>query len=168
MTKTRRWRWILAAGIALVACDTAPTQIQLPPLPVPDSGPRPFSCREPSSVDCINGVFYSCRPNGEFLQEQTTDCTAMGKICDRQRACITCSPSSFRCKPCEAGDDDCSPHTVQQCDASGDFYADLETCDLEAGDACSDGACQNMCKLAEENRSYVGCYFYAALSRSAA
>ena len=81
----------------------------------------------------------------------------MGQICDRQRTCITCSPDSVRCKPCEAGDRDCSPHTVQQCDESGDVYTDMETCDLAGGEACSEGACENMCELAEENRSYVGC-----------
>lgn len=161
-----RVQYLLIAVVALVpcACDFAPDVIQLPSLPAPDGGESPFvfTCRSTSSVTCEANVHLSCREAGEFLERVAVDCGAMAKVCDTGRVCIECSPDSVRCKPCEPGDESCDRNIVQRCDSQGDGFSDVETCDLAAGDACVQGACRNVCQQAEEDRSYVGCEFYAA------
>jgi hypothetical protein len=154
---------LLTAVLALYACELGPEKIVLPPLPPRDAAAAPlFVCEDESSVACQLNSHLSCQPNGEFLQVHTVDCSAMDKICHLDRVCITCSPTSYRCQPCERDDEDCDPNVVQQCDENGDAWHDVKTCDLQAGDVCIEGGCENMCKLAERNRSYVGCEFYAA------
>jgi hypothetical protein len=154
---------LVAAAFALFACELGPEQIRLPPLPPRDAGDVPtFSCRDESSAACEGNAHMSCRPAGEFLQIHTVDCSEMGKICNLARVCITCSPESSRCKPCDGEDDDCNPNIVERCDADGNGWQDVETCDPYDGKVCVQGACEDMCKLAERNRSYVGCEFYAA------
>jgi len=157
------WPTALALSLLGISCQLGPDQIQLPPIAAAsrDAAPPPFVCRQESSVSCDRNVHQSCRRVGEFLEVEEVDCGAMGKVCDVARVCITCSPESLRCQPCEAGDEDCNPHVVQRCDAEGNGYDEVETCDLMGGEQCLEGSCENMCELAETNRSYVGCYFYA-------
>src|SRR5690606_23513003 len=48
-----------------------------------------------------------------------------------------------------------------RCDATGSGYDLVDTCDPEAGEACRDGGCVNLCARAAERRSNVGCEYWA-------
>ncbi|HEX6767641.1 MAG TPA: hypothetical protein VF103_19210, partial [Polyangiaceae bacterium] len=62
------------------------------------------------------------------------------------------------CVPSSPGCDDA---TVLHCLPDGSGYERGETCDTEAGEACRDGACPNLCDVAAEHRSNVGCEYWA-------
>ena len=148
----------------LLGCEVGAGTIELSALPArtDDAGRFVFSCAHEGDAMCANNVHMSCRPVGEFLEVEQLDCALRGMVCDVERKCITCSPRNLRCQPCEQGDTGCDRNVVQQCDANGDAWVDLETCDLEGGEACYEGRCMNMCARAVEDRSYVGCEFWAA------
>jgi hypothetical protein len=152
------------ASLAALSCDVGSDTIELPPLPLRtnDAGVPVFTCASEDDLVCENNVHLSCRRVGEFLEVVEFDCTPKDKVCDRERTCIVCSPGTVRCQPCEAGDDGCDRNVVQRCDDDGDAWTDVETCDLPGGDACYEGRCQNMCARAVDDRSYVGCEFWAA------
>ncbi|RLB54490.1 MAG: hypothetical protein DRJ42_08950 [Deltaproteobacteria bacterium] len=129
------------------------------PPPTPDSGVSPitdagtFFCATAESQACIGNVHWSCeRPAGsEFVQSVNEDCAAMDQVCAPDLWCITCRPDSVRCDGI----------TVQQCSSDGSEWVPQEDCDINAGLACRDGRCVDLCDEATSNRSYVGCEFYA-------
>ncbi|HMI93845.1 MAG TPA: IgGFc-binding protein, partial [Polyangiales bacterium] len=147
-----------------VSCEVGGDRITLPALTarVTDSGVPVFTCLTKDTRACSGVILQSCKPAGEFLQSQEEDCGKKGGICDPQRGCIACAPGSRRCQACAVGDEECDRNVVQECNAKGTAWEDLERCDLAMGDACFDGRCQNMCAQANQDRSYVGCVFYAA------
>jgi hypothetical protein len=158
-----RWLRLILICSGAVACKLGADTIQLPELPA-DAGqlPRPtFVCANEDSVGCEGNVYLSCRSVGEFLQIDRMDC-GIDRVCDMKRGCMTCFPGELRCRSCEPGADDCDPNVVQRCEASGSAWEDIETCVLADGDTCYEGRCQNMCQVAKDNRSYVGCEFFAA------
>jgi len=166
---SRLLQGLLVALVGSSACDVGGDTIELPPLPLRtnDAGIPVFSCAHSDDVACDGNVHLSCRPVGEFLEVEALDCTPKGMVCDLDRTCITCTPRSVRCQPCstiegEAADASCDRNVVQQCDANGDVWEEAETCDLKRGDACYEGRCMNMCARAVEDKSYVGCEFWAA------
>ena len=152
------------ALVVLVGCNVGGDVITVPALePRKDQNDKPlFTCFDQDTTGCDRQVYLSCRPNGEFLETESLDCAAMGKVCDVERGCIVCQPGTPRCKVCDDGDEGCSPNIAQICDATGDKWNDVEECDLPAGDICPQGMCQRMCDLAQEERSYVGCKFFSA------
>ncbi|MGD8859825.1 MAG: IgGFc-binding protein [Myxococcales bacterium] len=156
-----------AAALTLcgvLACEVGGGTIDVPPLAdrTDDAGRPLFTCRDETTVACQQNVHLSCRRVGEFIEVVERDCGAEDRVCNVRRECITCSPDSYRCQACEPGDDDCDRNVVQQCDGTGDNWFDVETCDQLAGDICYQGACRNQCERAREDRSYVGCEFFAA------
>ena len=48
-----------------------------------------------------------------------------------------------------------------KCDASGGQQTPLDTCDVTQYEVCREGQCQNLCSLASERRSNVGCEYFA-------
>ncbi|MDH5673447.1 MAG: IgGFc-binding protein [Myxococcales bacterium] len=159
-----RWGLSTFALLLLSTCQVGGELIEVPPLEPRknDVGEYVFTCRDESSVACENNVHMTCHPAGEFLQIEEENCADSGKVCNVARGCITCAAGSLRCQACEFGDADCDRNVVQRCHDSGESWNDVEQCDLPAGDFCFQGACVNMCKRAEDDRSYVGCEFYAA------
>ncbi len=152
---------LLLSLLGALGCATHGAVIDLPRLPdQPDAGPATFSCRKPSDVACAGNVHLSCKAEGEFLEVQSEDCNASNQVCNVARGCINCGPGSLRCQPCELGDSGCDKNVVQTCDEQGEQWVDTMTCDLAAGDACYQGVCRNMCQVADDQRSYVGCEFF--------
>jgi hypothetical protein len=154
----------LAFALALGACAKSHDEIKLPPLALEkeDAGQFVFSCKSVNDVMCVNNVHMSCMSTGEFLEVQSLDCGAKNKVCDLHRGCIECAPGTLRCHPCKPGDDKCDPDRVEKCDARGDAWDVIDTCNLAKGSVCDQGECKDMCEIAKSNRSYVGCEFYAA------
>jgi hypothetical protein len=80
------------------------------------------------------------------------DCVRRDLVCAiGLRACATCIPNALGC----------DGEYVATCNSDGSGYERGEACDVENGRACRDGACANLCALASEQRSNVGCEYWA-------
>ncbi len=136
------------------SCDVGGDTITLPPLESRETAGRgrPFVCTSEDAKACVGTVHYSCEIVGEFIQENSVDCAERGLVCDRELICVTCVPGKTRCN----GD------TVERCLPDGEGFDLVETCDRKAGFQCINAVCQSLCEIAESERSYVGCEFYAA------
>ncbi|HEX2670985.1 MAG TPA: hypothetical protein VHM25_08935, partial [Polyangiaceae bacterium] len=123
-----------------------------------DSGSRWLS--QKSSVPlCTLGVLR-CTPNLERCVDGEQgahwalldDCSSRGLICSTSlEACAVCEPNSRSC----------SGQTIMQCDATGNEQTQLDTCDPDARQVCREGSCVNLCSLASQRRSNVGCEYFA-------
>jgi hypothetical protein len=111
-----------------------------------------FRCESIETQACEGDVHRSCTSNGEFLEPASEDCGAMGQICVEGIWCAACVPDTQLCD----GND------VVMCSHDGSETTVLETCDISMGFTCRDGSCVNLCDEAIQQRSYVGCEFYAA------
>jgi hypothetical protein len=80
------------------------------------------------------------------------DCAAQGLVCVAQ---------DFTCKTCIPNGRSCDGQTVMQCDATGNVKTALETCDPATGQACRNGQCVDLCARAKQQRSNVGCEYWA-------
>ena len=80
------------------------------------------------------------------------DCTSRGLICSTSLdACVVCEPNQRSC----------SGQTIMQCDATGSEQVALDTCDPSDQQVCREGGCVNLCTLASQRRSNVGCEYFA-------
>ena len=80
------------------------------------------------------------------------DCTSRGLICSTSlEACVVCEPNR----------QSCSGQTIMQCDATGSEQVALDTCDPDEQRVCREGGCVNLCTLASQRRSNVGCEYFA-------
>ncbi len=80
------------------------------------------------------------------------DCPARG---------LVCSSELERCTPCLPQRQVCAGQTVLSCDALGETLSPIAQCDTGAAEACRSGRCVNLCTLAAEERSNVGCEYWA-------
>lgn len=79
------------------------------------------------------------------------DCAARGKLCAPGLfACVSCLPNAAYCDGQEA----------RLCGADGERSELLEICDPSVGEACRGGGCPQLCELAAEERSNVGCEYW--------
>ena len=74
---------------------------------------------------------------------------------------LVCSDELGRCSLCDPGARDCDGQTVLICDDDGEAWNDGETCDVDENTACRGGTCVNLCGQAREQRSNVGCEYWA-------
>lgn len=80
------------------------------------------------------------------------DCSSRSLICSTKlEACAVCQPSELSC----------SGQTIMQCDDSGRTQTALDTCDPSQRQVCRAGNCVNLCNLASQRRSNVGCEYFA-------
>ena len=80
------------------------------------------------------------------------DCSSRGLICSNTlEACVVCEPNR----------QSCSGQTIMQCDATGSQQSPLDTCDPSAQKVCREGSCVNLCSVASQRRSNVGCEYFA-------
>lgn len=73
------------------------------------------------------------------------------EACAAGKGCVACVPGAKTCVGNE----------VHECTADGQPGGVVETCDLAAGLACSNGECKNACAVASDQPSNVGCEFWA-------
>ncbi len=79
------------------------------------------------------------------------DCPSRGLVCAPGiLACTTCVPQTTRC----------SGATVERCSDDGSTYAVEQTCATDDGYSCRDGVCVNLCALAAQDLSNVGCEYW--------
>jgi hypothetical protein len=101
-------------------------------------------CQGTSLVECLGD------PSSPSWQS-TQDCAATG---------LTCAPGIPACTKCVPGQVQCTGLQVTTCNASGSATEVTQTCDPTKGYACRDGACQQLCQMAEAQFSNVGCEYW--------
>jgi hypothetical protein len=143
------------AGASLLSCTKGS-----PPAPRADSGPLDahspfvdgsFVCSTIDDQACDGTVYRTCVRDGEFLAQRGLDCALDGRICVPGIWCAVCNPGAVGCFLGDAA----------VCRADGSGWDVTEVCDIGAGFACLDGACQNLCEVATRTRTYQGCEFFA-------
>ena len=81
------------------------------------------------------------------------DCASRGLVCaPLLRACTACIPGEARCN----GSD------VEVCSEDGSGFVASRSCDTSRGVACRSGLCVDLCGTAADERSNVGCEYWAA------
>ena len=123
-----------------------------------DPGDR-WLLEEPSRPSCDLGT-ERCTDRLERCEETPAglswvtldDCAARGLVCAPVlRACATCNPGQVLCREQE----------VSRCDDTGSEYVFQEICDPTIGEACRADGCVHLCNAAAEERSNVGCEYWA-------
>jgi hypothetical protein len=81
------------------------------------------------------------------------DCGARGMVCSSaDLGCTACAPGATRC----------NGRQVERCSDDGSGFVGDRTCDDSDGVACRDGICVDLCGLAAQQRSNVGCEYWGA------
>lgn len=101
---------------------------------------------------CTTGIERCEKGANGLVWASVEDCSASG---------LVCVPDAFVCKKCLPGSRRCDGQTTFLCDSSGDTEASGETCDTTQGVACRAGQCVNLCSKAKQERSNVGCEYWA-------
>ncbi|HSO00876.1 MAG TPA: IgGFc-binding protein, partial [Candidatus Nanopelagicales bacterium] len=102
---------------------------------------------------CSIGRLERCEGSGASLGWAVIeDCGSQGLVCGSvELGCTACYPNENGCRGQE----------VVACGADGSFGATIETCDPSVGEACREGSCPDLCESAGEERSNVGCEYWA-------
>ncbi len=92
---------------------------------------------------CEGNTFQTCESGQWSVTDQCS------QLCDNDLGCIACNPDTLFC-----ADD-----LVMQCNGAGTGSTVSETC--TGGEHCLGNACVDLCADAAENRSYIGCEYFA-------
>lgn len=142
----------LVLALGLVSC--ARPVVDPPGDPVPDPAhPEPWLCTA-GEERCEGTSHQTCVPDGEFLRVDGHDCADDGLVCVPDLWCVACHPDARACN-----DDDSA---VVACGPDGGGWSVVEPCDVAAGEVCFDAECRDSCEVAAQNRSNVGCEYWAA------
>jgi hypothetical protein len=108
----------------------------------------------PGQVQCSGDVLQTCAGDPDAPSWQTTaDCKGAGQMCIASLGvCGVCTPNAEQCQQ----------QAVATCDASGQSWKTLETCDTNQGYACRSGSCVQLCNQAAQEQSNVGCEYWGA------
>jgi hypothetical protein len=80
------------------------------------------------------------------------DCAERGLVCaSTLLACATCQPMGSSC----------DGQTVMACDELGETQTPLMECNTAAAEACRGGSCVHLCTQAANQRSNIGCEYWA-------
>ncbi|AKT40406.1 IgGFc-binding protein [Chondromyces crocatus] len=118
-----------------------------------EEGPPPRPVCDDGEVRCHGWLHQRCELLGAQLTWVTLDdCSTRSFVCGSpELGCVACYPNENACQ----GQD------VVACNADGSFGARVTTCDPSTGAACRNGACPHLCQQAGEQRSNVGCEYWA-------
>jgi hypothetical protein len=127
-----------------------------------DSGSRWFA---PEPVDppdplcergkqrCTLTALEECKDGDAGVDWQVIDdCEAHDEVC---------APGLLACTLCYPDETYCDDQDVLLCSSDGESSAYQETCDPSVGQACRSGGCPTLCVLAAEEKSNVGCEYWA-------
>ncbi len=117
-----------------------------------------MSCREDKEIQgkCEPGRWYCAGNTARMCTSATgeykdVDCSLSSMICSEGVGCTQCIPGGLTC----SGPD------VAQCTVEGTIGDVVFECNTEEGYTCLGGRCVDACARAEEERSYVGCEYWA-------
>jgi hypothetical protein len=104
---------------------------------------------------CDLGVIQACAigSDGVAAWKDGEDCASKGLVCSGTLGKLSCTV----CIPSEAT---CQGQEVMTCRPDGSAADLTATCDPTMGEACRNGSCQNLCVLAQTQRSNVGCEYW--------
>jgi len=147
MTPTgRTWRAasVLLIGAAACAYDASDRWLLPPPEPM-------LECIE-GAQRCQDDVLQRCEVgrDGPAWQE-ARDCVASGQVC---------APALLACADCVPGAGSCDGQHALRCDPDGAGNTEVGFCD-DPRRPCRDGGCMNLCAAATQERSNVGCEYWA-------
>lgn len=140
---------LLIAGLGLAAasvgCSDGPSSVVTTPR---DAGPDEECSGVADGVIACEGTTALTCTNGYVSHRE--DCSATG-LCVARLGCSTCYPGAITC----------DGETTLSCSLDGATLTRGETCDVASGLHCSRGGCQDLCAVAAEERSYLGCDYVA-------
>ena len=119
------------------------------PLPEPPEEPI---C-EVDDVRCTLEALERCDDGAEGPSWVVIDdCEKQDKVC---------APSLLKCTLCLPDETYCDEQDVKLCSSDGESSEYRSTCDPSVGEACRAGSCPNLCQMAFEEKSNVGCEYWA-------
>lgn len=74
---------------------------------------------------------------------------------------LVCAPKLLACTECQPDENFCEGAELRLCEPDGFGSSVVMTCDYQAGYACREGACVHLCSRALEEKSNVGCEYWA-------
>ncbi len=101
-------------------------------------------------IRCAENVLEVCADDGESFVS-VDDCS------ETQQVCVF----DLGCRECDPGLRFCDGFDIVRCRADGSGSDVVAMCDASNGDVCFAGDCENACVLAQDNRSYEGCEYWA-------
>jgi hypothetical protein len=118
----------------------------------PDTGVAPDMTS--TAPGCEGQTPYRSGPDGG--RELLASCAGERPFCaPRTGDCLACLPGSARCDP-ERGE------VPQRCAEDGSRWVDQPACAGSEGLRCSAGRCGDPCALADGERQYLGCDYWAS------
>ncbi len=147
------WLRLMLGVLWLAACETE----SRPPPAVwvdPETIPPEFQCDLTPNQRICNG-HWSALCDGNGRATETTNCRLLDLTCAPGAGCRRCVPNAFGCS------DD---NEVYTCNAEGDAYEVTQTCALGTVCNAAINGCIDLCAEAEQNRSYVGCDYWATVT----
>jgi len=115
-----------------------------------DTEPTDICDDAPGDILCDANTAVFCDMNGDV--DHTEECDgAAGEFCLFGTGCVVCYPGTY----------DCDGFDVLECLPDGSGYQVVDTCEEELGEVCTNGECVQLCDLAEQTDSTIGCRFYA-------
>jgi IgGFc binding protein len=104
---------------------------------------------EPGRIYCEGDLARTCADDGLSFADE--DCANDGNVCHPGLGCSPCHPLSLLCEG----------QTVVQCQGNGITTVPLAQCLAAENEVCYLGNCMDACQAASDNRSYVGCEYWA-------
>jgi hypothetical protein len=115
-------------------------------------GVKPAAMCLVGSLRCSGNLLQRCSSAlGGPIYETAQDCGVSSQVCN---------PSTSACSACLPGQGSCTGLDAYQCDEAGENRVFQQTCDPDQLQSCRAGKCQNLCALAQRNRSNVGCEYW--------
>jgi IgGFc binding protein len=106
----------------------------------------------PGQIRCATAMLETCSADGQSWTT-VTDCSHQG---------LSCIESIDGCGVCTPGETSCDGEAPETCDPSGQTWTKATACDPSQGVACRSGACLDLCAVADQDHSNVGCEYWAA------
>lgn len=110
----------------------------------------------PTAPACVEGAL-SC--TGDKLSRCVNETLTTVDDCGARQ--LVCAPTLLKCTPCLPSGTVCQNQDVMQCDATGQTQTKQTTCNNDVGDVCRNGTCHDLCLEASQNKSNIGCEYWA-------
>lgn len=149
-TRGARRLWLVtgALSLGLASCFDRSTRWE----DLPDVEPPPPICL--AGQERCTTAFERCAAteDGIGAWQVVDDCAAKG---------LVCAPTLLKCTTCLPAAPACQGQTAIMCSPDGQTATIVDTCDPTQDRVCRAGGCVSLCTIAREQRSNVGCEYWA-------